>query len=76
MEMIQQAKERDNIAEVSRMEKIQQAKDMEAFLMALSRKEYAWRMELLWWTIGAVVIIALSFGVYGWLMRRKKKEIE
>lgn len=76
IEMIQQAKERDNIAEVSRVEMIQQAKDMEAFLMALSRKEYAWRMELLWWTIGVVVIIALSFGVYGWLMRRKKKEIE
>jgi hypothetical protein len=68
--------ERDHIAEVSRVEMIQQAKDMEAFLLALSRKEYAWRMKLLWWTIGAACVIALSFGIYGWLMRRKKKEIE
>ena len=68
--------ERVHIAEVSRVEMIQQAKDMEAFLMALSRKEYAWRMTLLWWAIGAASVIALSFGVYGWLMRRKKKEIE
>ena len=68
--------ERDHIAEVSRVEMIQQAKDMEAFLLALSRKEYAWRMQLLWWAMGAVVIMAPSFGIYGWLMRRKKKEIE
>ena len=68
--------ERDRIAEVSRVEMIQQAKDMEAFLMALSRKEYAWRLKLLWWVIGAAGVIALSFGIYGWLMRRKKKEIE
>lgn len=68
--------ERDHIAEVSRVEMIQQAKDMEAFLLALSRKEYAWRMTLLWWAMGAAAVIAFSFGIYGWLMRRKKKEME
>lgn len=69
-------KERDHIAEAGHAEQIRQAKDMEAFLMALSLKEYAWRLKLLWWVIGAAGVIALSFGVYGWLMRRKKKEIE
>jgi len=68
--------ERDRIAEVSRVEMIRQAKDMEAFLLALSRREYAWRMQLFWWAMGAAGIIALAFAIYGWLMRRKKKEIE
>ena len=69
-------KERDHVEEAGHAEQIRQAKDMEAFLLTLSEKEYDGRMKAFWWAIGALGLIAAYFFVYAWMMRRKKKATE
>ena len=54
----------------------QRGENMKAFFQAVSGREYAWRMKLFWWAVGAFACIAAVFAVYGWRMRRRKNEME